>query len=376
MALRAAQERLIREGRFVFDAWFRVVGDHFEWYIKTFQSGKGMSLKALPEGETAVFTIDVRGQKPVTTAFANFVRDTIIAKVSHGLAFGESGDETAATRDKGASDAARLIKSLDACAPSYNEGKIREFREWLKSNAEQVDAHGQVIPLVLPDHLRAFSSHLAALRAAYAADATLFGSIATASQVCIDVAAQTSVDESKRRAIFWRLASRLVVGDVFHPVRIVDGVIQQAIDDGFVGPLLDLADGYEQKVRGGITAARSSKSIDDFLDKLYELVPRAFGARLIYTRLVANPSRLSPEQGSVMPNRLTAADEALVRVSGTAFHAQLSDFDGKHWESYCHRLRGIWQTGGEKAARDATKDLELLLVYPPSVIDDLVREAA
>lgn len=75
-----------------------------------------------------------------------------------------------------------------------------------------------------------------------------------------------------------------------------------------------------------------------------------------------------------MPNLLSQAEEDLARVGGTPFEVQLSDFDGEQWAFYCRRLKGILQTRGEQAARDATKDLERLFVYPKSVVADLLRD--
>lgn len=91
---------------------------------------------------------------------------------------------------------------------------------------------------------------------------------------------------------------------MFHPVRILNGVIQQAIDDGFVEPLLHVGDQYWQHVRAGIKTAKSCVSIDNFLDKLYELVPRAHGAHLIYVRLAEIASRLPAEQASLVRGRV------------------------------------------------------------------------
>jgi len=371
----------MQEGHIVHDAWFKVVDDGGERFVKISQSGRGVSDSALGEGEKSVLTIDVRGEKPVTSAFACFVeeyeRAAVLGHVFHELALAHPGDDTPANVNQDPSIAARLRRSLNACAPSYNEDQVHEFRKWLKSTVQFVQVLGHSVPLVTPAHLVEFSRHLAALRAAYAADSILFGSIATASQICVHLPAEViASDTPERRGMFRNLALRLVAGDEFHPVRIANDVIQQAINAGLLGPLLDLADGYFQSARAGIRAAQSCNSFTDFLDKLYETVPRANGSVLIYARLVENSTRLTPEQAALARSRLTMADEENVRLaSAVAFYDQLSDFDGKQWEFYSRGLREILNTRGEEAARNAIKDMVQVLAYPTQVANELFRDA-
>jgi hypothetical protein len=380
VAMDSVLMRLKREGRFVYDEWFRVVEDRRERYITVFKGGGGESSNALPEGKSAAFTIDVRGQKPVTDAFERFVeeyeRGSVLAHPFRGLSFPESRSDARADLNPDQAIVARLRKCLDACAPSYNLQTIVEFRGSLGSNTPQVDVQGHSVPLVTPEQLIEFSHKLASLRAIYAADVNLFGSVEFACLICTTVATRALASDKKLPPMsFLRLATHLRYSWVQDPLRILDKIIQQAIDDNFVALLIELAEKCDQDIDSQISEAQSSTSIDEFLDRLYNAASSAQGVHHIYGGLVANVSRLGPEHASIVPNRLNRAEEIRARVGGTACYEQIRDFDGEGWGNQCQRFRRIIQTDGEQAARDVMKDLERSLVYPTSALAELLQDA-
>ncbi len=142
VAMDAVLVRLMREGRFVYDEWFRVVEDSRERYVIVFKGGGGQSLQVLPEGRFCVFTIDVRGQTPVTDAFERFVGEYEQGSVSphpfDGLLALESRCESYIALSPDPAISARLRKSVEACSPSYNLETIIDFRRSCGTNTTQV----------------------------------------------------------------------------------------------------------------------------------------------------------------------------------------------------------------------------------------------
>jgi len=378
------RKKLEDENGPVYDQWIRFISDRRERYYKVPMSGggeplaEGVSLAQLPEGEPAVRTIDVRGQRPVTDAFAEFVEkyetQNVFLNVFQRLAFGDTkhGDSVVGYDQP---TAARLRMSLAACTSSYNEEKIRKFRGWLGTVVENKQVGKFSVPLVSPDHLASFCHHLAELRVAYAADTLLFGSVATASDICMKIATQaTPADGPERGAIFTALAAYLTTGDVYNPVRILNDMIQQVIHDRFVDPLMEVAEVYRQKVSTGILTAKAAISIDEYLEKMYSLVPYARGAHYIYSGLVCNKSRLSPNQQKRAIGIERDTDETLTRLIGI-FHYQIMDFDGQIWNYFRHRIRAIRRQRGEEAAQqEVAKLVDRLYVYPEALASSLLMD--
>jgi hypothetical protein len=377
-----AWKRLQQEGHVVHDKWFRVVEDSRERYIIPFSRGGGKSSDAPPKGESIAFTIDVRGQKPVTDALGRFVeeyeRGSVLAYPFRGFLFPGSRCDSRANQSPDQAVAARLRKCLDACAPSYNLQTIIEFRRTLSlgTNTAQVEVEGRSVPLVTPDQLIEFSQQLAGLRAKYAADANLCGGVECACLICTTVAKQGLATEEKApSSAFLKLATHLRYNWVQNPLRILDEIIQQAIDDNFAALLVEVAEKCDEDIDREISEARASKPIDDFLERLYNISPTVQGVQHIYGGLNANLSRLGPKLASIVPHRLEIVEEIRARVAGTACYQQIRDFDGKAWEEQCQRLRSIIQTDGEEAAQNKIKDLERSLSYPASSLAEMLKDA-
>ncbi len=378
VAIWCLMRKLEHENHLVYDQWVRYITDCSERYVKVSKSGAGKSLSQLPEGEAAVQTIDIRGQRPVTDTFADFMekyeKQTVFLNVFQILSFGDTKQaDSVVGFDQYA--AARLRMSLAACASSFNEGKIREFRKWLETVAGKTQIGNLSIPFVLPDHLESFSRHLAGLRVAYGADTLLFGSVATASDICMNIAREaTPANGPERSAIFTALASYLTTGDVYDPKRILHGLIQRAIDEGFVDPLMEVAEVYRQKVSTGIMTAKAAISIDEYLEKMYSLVPYAHGAHYIYSGLVCNKSRLTPGQQKRVVGIERDTDETLTRLI-EIFHYQIMDFDGGVWNYHRNKIRAIRRESGEEIARNEVSALvNRHLIYPEVLTASLLAD--
>jgi hypothetical protein len=221
-----------------------------------------------------------------------------------------------------------------------------------------------------------FSQRVSNLRDAYAADVDLAGSFEGACQICTKVATDALTAGEKAPSLsFIKLVTHLRYSPWLNPVTSFNTIIQQAVEDGFVNLVIELAETWGEEVHTKMAEARSATSIDGFLNALYEIAPRAFAVLHVYGRLVACRSRLSPNYASIVEGRLNGAEEDLVRVGGTGCYEQISDFEGEAWEWHSRVLRGVIQAEGEPATSDAIERLERSLAYPAPVLAVLLRDA-
>lgn len=177
---------------------------------------------------------------------------------------------------------------------------------------------GRKVPLVTPEQLTRFSCQVANLRESYAADANLAAGVDCASSICSAVATRTLASGKNRLpSVFLNVVSHLSYSPVQNPLRILDSIIQEAINNNFVALLVELAEKWHQDIKTAIAEARASASFDDSLEQQYKLAPKAQAVQHIYGGLCANLSRLEAEYATIAPSRLNEAEELRTRVAGT-----------------------------------------------------------
>lgn len=333
------------------------------WYSKVTANGKGESRAKLPADAFVAYEIDVRGHDPVTPVFVDLL-DRI--KAGEKSTYAENGLPADATLSSGDAAVERLDRWRATLDPAFNENKIAEFRRWVRDVAEVDETFGFVA--VLPDHLVAFSRHIAELRAEYAADSLLTAGVSAACDVCLQLGKAAGIEE------FGRLAYYLTSGTEHHPVRILNGIVTKAARDGFGEHVADVARAFMEKVNRHIEQGLDSEALDAHFDELYRAIPYAAAAMWIC-------AWLRTEDGMPESTRKRAkgayriAEETLVRLIAP-FKYQVVDLiaNSQNSKLRCAWLAQVRESRGEDALQaEVRAEIERHLVFPRAFLPILLE---
>lgn len=338
--------------------WFKHKYSWGDWYVyyDSLESG-GRSCGKLPDGIEVAATLDFRSSERIfKDKFEKAVSDL------------ESGCVTNSFSDNQKHEIQNLKKTVEACRSDFNNNKIVEFRNWICK-----------FPYIKPDHLIAFSKHLAEERSKYCADAHLYGSIATITDICKYCAskAQNKVKDNypiEYYMVFRDQAWILTTSTETNPVIILAGTVQKAIDCGFVDELLKIISNYREKADGKIEAAREAETTDKSLEELYEAIGYAHGAHIILANLRRNAEHLGTDRAKMVEASYSMVDEDLVRMQ-QPFKYQIMDFNGERWKEWRREIAEAKRSKDPESSKKLINFIiEQNLNYPRRFIPALLSE--
>lgn len=359
--------------------WIKIATDDFDRYVKATSISAGYSQPTLPEGETIDFVIDVRGANSISRAFREFVgnyqRGAVTANVFSWLAHGDTSN-IAYNKQPDLETAEKLTRTLGAIESEYNERQIQQFRDWLHSLPGTSVPNEPDLLIVAPDHLLNFTTHLSQEREEKWADACLYGSVAAATEICIELAVPESPANDLQSLLhFNKLAGVLTFGPKLHPVSILHGTADQAITEGLAQGLLELADSYREKAKEKVEEALRSGNLDDHLDRLYEATPRVHAALIIYKRILIRKNDVDTRLYRRANGAYYEVEELQTRLQ-VPFAFQILDFYNGIWTAHIAAVRAAWRKDGEKAAKEFVRTLvERHLMYPRVLTSSLLDES-
>lgn len=338
------------------DKWLEVphpsVGTEGRWYVFVSSAGWGKSQGRLPDGMQADATFEPRGEWSLRASFRQTVKNYL-----SGIA--PWGEENRARIE-------HCIRMVKACDDTYDDEHIASFRRWLAEHGEHPIPSLPDVVVLLPQQLIDFSRNVATLRARFAANALLMGGVGTAADICMAVAGD-------KLDVFFRYTWYLTSGNSLHPIRILNGIVQRAIREGFVPTLAKIADNYRERVASKLEAAKAAPDIDSHLDCLYEAVPYAKGAHLIYSWLLRYASDTSDAERQRFRGAERDTDETLARL-GMPFLNQVLDFGGHCWALHKRDIDRARRSGGERAAQGRARFyVDRILYYPESTLGILLE---
>lgn len=393
---RQKMDEYISQHGSVANKWFKFKCSWGDWYVHyevdALELG-GKSCEKLPDGTKVAAVFDLRSsekifqdkfEKAVSCLESGFTPN-IFLDYAHGL-FGGAELSPAVKESAMVLDDAfkgeiqNLKKSVEACRSGFNGSKIVEFRNWLRKFPDTVPPEKPDLLIVNdPDRLVAFSKQLAEEHSKYCVDTYLFGSVATIADICRCCASKAQEkskenDQALPFKVFNNLALILTSSTETHPVKILEGTVQKAIDCGFVDELLEIVSNYREKVEDKIKAVLDSETTDKSLEVLYEAIPFAHGAHIILANLCRNAERFYNDEARLVEASYTMVDEDLTRIC-QAFENQILDFNGAQWKR-CRRC--IAEAKRDKGIEAAKKLIDFVveqnLLYPRRFIPALLSE--
>jgi hypothetical protein len=265
-----------------------------------------------------------------------------------------------------------LRRSVAACDPDFNNGKIEEFRSWLRKLPDtRIPRKPNLLAVGDPNHLSFFLERLAKERSKYCVDAGLFGSVRTITDICVYCASK--VQEKLQGPVFNNLALVLTSSTETDPIKILADTVRRAIEGGFINELLEIVNKYREIMDGKIESARNSESVDKSLDLFYEAIPFAHGV-LIILATIPSTGHFDGDRARWVEASKHIVDEQLVKMI-YAFAHQIRDFNGSEWNKWRHAISVARKKSGAEAA---TKLVDFVvsqnLFYPRSFIPALLGE--
>lgn len=341
------------------DKWIEmrggVLGAEEQRYVFVSSDGWGKSCARLSDGVRAEAAFRFRGEWSVRALFREMARNYL--------------RDIAPINEENRARIERFTRMVAACDEGYGGECVASFRDRLARHGEHPIPGRPEQVVVLPEQLIGFCQDVAKLRADHAADAHLMGSMGTAADICMAVAGGEDRGVfASEFDVFSRYAWFITSGKELHPVRILDSIAQQAIREGFVSRLVQIADNYRERVNSKIEAGSAARDIDAHLDRLYEALPYAHGVHNIYSRLVRFASEASDDERQRFRGAEQNADETLVRIS-MPFVNQVLDFGGHNWALHKKAIDRARRVGGEPAASEQARVyVDRLLYYPETTL--------